>query len=49
MRVGDLDHIARLRVASIRDIARENPRVAARNAVDGFPIYENGGQPAILA
>jgi hypothetical protein len=48
-RVGDLDRIARLRVAAIGDIARKNPRVTAGCAVGGFTVHANGGQAAILA
>jgi hypothetical protein len=47
--VGYFHGIARLSVASIGDIAGENPRMAARNAVGGFAVHTNGGQPAILA
>jgi len=45
-RVSNLDHIARLRVASISHITRKNPRVSTLSAVDSFAIYANSGQPA---
>ena len=48
-RIGHLNDVARLRVAAVRNIARKNPRVPIRNPVNGFSIYANGCQPAILA
>ena len=48
-RVGHLYHFVRLRIAAIGHIARENPRVTARNPVGGLSIHANSSQPAILA
>ncbi len=47
--VRDLYHVARLRIAAIRHIARKNPRVPVRYPVSSFSIHAYGGQPAILA
>jgi hypothetical protein len=48
-RVGNLNDVTRLRVASLGNITRKNPRVPARNPVNSLSIHANGSQPAILA
>jgi hypothetical protein len=47
--IRDFDHVTRLRIASLGNVTRKNPRVPARNPVDSLSIYANSGQPAILA
>jgi len=49
MRVGDFHDIARLRIAPIRHVAGKNPGMPVGSPVDGFSIYTNCGQAAILA